>query len=287
MLHNTLGSSLSNNYLMNKILPLLLVLATILSCKTEKTTEIIVIGTLHKPEPNFNPEILFHILENIQPDFILEELDTSFFTSDFKHKSVSNSNERMASEKYIAKYPSTKLRPYEFEGRNEYRINTGSRPTDGLTTKLIDSLNNVDLLSETEAKIHNKYKALIEPLIIVASKSPENFNNPSTDSICAERQYYQYTMLSKITNKRNEFATRFHTKPNGEKISYRDGYQLAGDFWDLRNQTMAKNIMQISEQHQGKKIVVLCGFMHRYYILSELRKLTADKNISLKEFYEE
>lgn len=270
---------------MNKTILIALILVTIIACKTEKSTEIIVIGTLHRPESNFNPEILFSILEDIQPDFILEELDSSFFTSNFRHKNVSNSNERIASEKYIEKYPTTQLRPYEFEGRNEYRINSGSRPTDGLTTKLIDSLNRADLLTEEEAKIHLKYKALLEPLIVLASKSPENFNNPSTDSICAERQYYQYTMLSKITNRRNEFATRYHTKPNGEKISYRDGYQLAGNFWDLRNQTMAKNIMRISEQHPGKKIVVLCGFMHRYYILSELKKLTKDKNISLKEFY--
>ncbi|MDN3593467.1 hypothetical protein [Zunongwangia endophytica] len=271
---------------MSKSIIIILILITLLSCKTEKSTEIIVIGTLHKPEYNFNSEILFNILENVQPDFILEELDSSFFTSNFRHKNVSNSNERMASEKYIEKYPTTKLRPYEFEGRNEYRINTGSRPTDGLTTKLIDSLNNVGLLSDKEAKIHNKYKALLDPLIILASKSPEKFNNASTDSICAIRQYYQYKMLKKITNKRDEFATRFHTKPNGEKISYRDGYQLADDFWDLRNQTMAKNIMQISEKNQGKKIVVLCGFMHRYYILSELRKLKEGKNIILKEFYE-
>ncbi|ULC58404.1 hypothetical protein MBM09_10770 [Flaviramulus sp. BrNp1-15] len=271
---------------MNKTILILLILIAILSCKTEKPTEIIVIGTLHKPEPNFNSEILFNILESVKPDFILEELDSSFFTSNFRHKNISDSNESMASEKYIEKYPTAKLRPYEFEGRNEYRINIGSRPTDGLTTKLIDSLNKVGLLSETEAIIHNKYKALLEPLIELASKSPENFNNPSADSICEERQYYQYKMLTRITNKRNEFATRFHTKPNGEKISYRDGYQLAGDFWDLRNKTMAKNIMRISEQNQGKKIVVLCGFMHRYYILSELRKLTEDKNVILKEFYE-
>ena len=272
---------------MNKPILIVLILITILSCKTEKSTEIIVIGTLHKPESNFNSEILFNILEDVKPDFILREVDSSFFTSDFRYKNVSTSNEAIASEKYFKKYPKTKLRPYEFEGRNEYRINTGSRPTDGLTTELIDSLNNVGLLSNTEAKIYDKYKALLEPLIILASKSPENFNNSTTDSICAERQYYQYKMLRKITDKRDEFSNRFHTKPNGEKISYRDGFQLAGDFWDLRNKTMAKNIMRISEQNKGKRIVVLCGFMHRYYILSELKKLTKNKNIILKEYYEE
>lgn len=271
---------------MNKIILILLTLTTLLSCKTENATEIIVIGTLHKPEPNFNSEILFNILEDVKPDFILRELDSSFFTSDFRHKSVSNSNEGMASERYVEKYPTAKLRPYEFEGRNEYRINIGSRPTDGLTTKLLDSLNKANLLSTSESTIHNKYRALLEPLIVLASKSPENFNNPTTDSICAERQYYQYKMLPKITNVRDEFSTHFHTKPNRQKISYRDGFQLACDFWDLRNQSMAKNIMTISEQNKGKRIVVLCGFMHRYYLLSELKRLTKDKDIILKEYYE-
>ncbi|PKB42262.1 hypothetical protein AX016_0426 [Cellulophaga sp. RHA19] len=271
---------------MNKPILIVLILITILSCKTEKSTEIIVIGTLHKPESNFNSEILFNILEDVKPDFILREVDSSFFTSDFRYKNVSTSNEAIASEKYFKKYSKTKLRPYEFEGRNEYRLNIGSRPTDGLTTKLLDSLNKANLLTAAESKIYNKYESLLEPLIILASKSPENFNNSTTDSICAERQYYQYKMLSKITNVRDEFSNRFHTKPNGEKISYRDGFQLVCDFWDLRNKTMAKNIMTISEQNNGKRIVVLCGFMHRYYILSELKKLTKGKKIIIKEYYE-
>ena len=118
---------------MRKIIFALLFLTTIISCKTEKTTEIIVIGALHKPEPNFNSEILFDILEDVKPDFILRELDSSSFTSDFSYKNVPNSNEGIASEKYVQKYPKTHIRPYEFEGRNEYRINIGSRPTDGLT----------------------------------------------------------------------------------------------------------------------------------------------------------
>ncbi len=271
---------------MNKLIQILLILSILLSCKTEKTTEIIVIGTQHHPAPNFNSEILLNILEDVKPDLILLERDSAFFTSDFKLKSTLNSNEGMASEKYVEKYSKAKLRPYGFEGRIEYRIKIGSRPTDGLTTSLLDSLNKANLLSPEEAEIHNKFKALLEPLKIAASKSPEHFNNATTDSICAERQYYQYKMLPKITNVRDEFATHFHTKPNGQKISYRDGFQLACDFWDLRNQTMAKNIMTMAEINKGDRIVVLNGFMHRYYILKELKRLTKGKDIVLKEYYE-
>lgn len=264
---------------------ILLIILTLLSCKKEKMTEIIVIGTLHNPEPNFNSDILFDIFENVKPDLILLEGDSSFFTTDFRLKKALNSNEVIASEKYAEKYPMTKLRPYGFEGRIQHRINIGSRPTDGLTTKLLDSLNKMNLLSASEAKIFNKWQALLEPLKVQASKSPENFNNPTTDSICAERQYYQYKMLTKITNTREEFANRFHTKPNGQKISYRNGYQLANEFWDLRNQTMAKNIMRMAELNKGKRIVVTNGFMHRYYILKELKKLKKGKRVVLKEFY--
>ncbi|VXD10706.1 hypothetical protein [Marinoscillum sp. 108] len=269
---------------MNRTIITFLTLA-ILSCKTKETTEIIVIGTLHQPEANFNSEILFKILEEVKPDFILLELDSNKFTADFRLKEAKE-NELLASKKYQEYYPDTQLRPYEFEDRNQYRIDKGMRPTDGLTLRLVDSLYHVGLLTTAETEIFKTYKETLEPLKILAAKSPENFNNPTTDSLCERRQYYQYEMIPKITNVRDEFDSRFLIKPNGERISYRDGYQLWADFWDLRNQTMAKNIMVISEQSEGKKIVVLCGFMHRYYILSELKQLTHGTDITLNEYYE-
>jgi hypothetical protein len=267
----------------------LILLIIVSSCKTEKKieseTEIIVIGTQHKPVPNFNSEILFKILEEVQPDLILLELDSLKFTSDFKLKEVKE-NELLASEKYRLKYPTTKLRPFEFEGRNQYRIDKGMRPTDGLTLKLVDSLYKADLLTASESEIFKAYQDALDPLIIIAGKSPEAWNNTKADSLCEHRQFIQYQMIPKITNSRAEFANKFVTKSNGKKISYKNGYQLWANFWDLRNQTMAKNIMTISENNKGKRIVVLCGFMHRYYILSELKKLTKYKNIVLKEYYE-
>jgi len=274
---------------MKKITLTLIILITFFSCKTEEkttsATEIIVIGTQHKPVPNFNSEILFNILENVKPDFILHERDSSAFNLEFKFIETPTENEGIASSKYIKKHPTTQLRPYEFENRNQHRIDHGMRPTDGLTLKLVDSLYKAELLTTSEAEIFKTYKDAIEPLKIIAAKIPKAWNTPTADSLCENRQFHQYQMIPKITNTREEFANKFLTKPNGKKISYRDGYQLWADFWDLRNQTMAKNIMTIAEQNKGKRIVVLCGFMHRYYILKELKRLTKNKNIILKEFY--
>ncbi len=273
-----------------RILLILLVTITFSSCNTEKkkenTTEIIVIGAQHKPVPNFNSETLFNILETIKPDFILHEQDSSSFDSEFRFIKTPTENEGIASSKYIKKYPKTQLRPYEFENRNQYRRDKGMRPTDGLTLRLVDSLYKANLLTVGEAKIFKTYKDALEPLKTIAAQSPEAWNNAKADSLCENRQFYQYKMVPKITNTRAEFVNRFLVKPNGEKISYRDGYQLWADFWDVRNQTMAKNIMTIAEENKGKRIVVLCGFMHRYYILKELKEKIKGKNIVLKEFYE-
>jgi hypothetical protein len=115
--------------------------------------------------------------------------------------------------------------------------------------------------------------------------SPENFNNAKNDSLSERRQNAQHHSLTQITNSRKEFRTHFVTKPNGEKISYKDGYKLWADFWDTRNRTMAKNILKQADKNKGKTIVVLTGFLHRYYILKELRK-NKPGDIIIKEFYE-
>lgn len=250
-------------------------------------TEIIIIGNIHQPVPNYNSDTIVTILEKIKPDFLLHEIDSSFFNSDFTFKDPPQENEGLASVKYISRNPQTQMRPFDFEGRNEYRKINGFNPTEGLAIKLLDSLYKENKLSNREARIYKKYNDLLEPLKIAASKNPKSFNNALNDEICEDRQYYQYHKLLSIMKNRPEFSNSYYTKTNGQRITYEKGFQLASEFWDLRNKTMAKNILNIAGGNPGKKIVVLTGFMHRYYIINELKKNTKrDKDIVIKEFYD-
>lgn len=250
-------------------------------------TKIIVIGNIHQPVPNYNSDTIITILNKLKPDFLLQEIDSSFFNSDFTFKDPPYENEGLASVKYMLKNPKTQMRPFDFEGRNEYRKIHGFNPTEALAIKLIDSLYRENKLTKRQAKIYKKYNDLLEPLKIAASKDPKSFNNSLNDRICEERQYYQYHKLLSIMKNRSEFSNSYYTKANGQKISYEKGFQLASEFWDLRNKTMAKNILNIAADNPGKEIIVLTGFMHRYYIISELKKRTKkDKNIVIKEFYD-
>lgn len=253
-------------------------------CFSQKKTEIYIIGNIHDSVPNYHPKILFDILDKIKPDLILHEVDIEGMKT-YVNKEIVKGNESTASKFYVKKYPNTEVFPFDFEGRNQYRKDKGMVPTDNLTVKLIDSLYKAKQLTPSEIKIYEGFDGFTKQLMKLAEMSPENFNNSKTDKICENRQNSQYHELLKIVEERPEFAKRFVVRPNGEKISYKDGFKLMSDFWDLRNQTMASNIYKIAEKYPGKKIVVLTGFLHRYYLIKQLAKLNKESFI-VKEFYE-
>jgi pheromone shutdown protein TraB len=46
----------------------------------------------------------------------------------------------------------------------------------------------------------------------------------------------------------------------------RDWYKDDLVFWEKRNEFMCKRLMDHLDQNKGKKIIVLCGLHHKYYI---------------------
>ncbi|MDQ0780162.1 hypothetical protein [Chryseobacterium sp. W4I1] len=253
-------------------------------CFSQSKTEICIIGNIHDSVPNYHPKILFSILDKVKPDIILHEVDSKGM-KEYESGIGITENEIKASNSYLKKYPGTLRFPFDFEGRNQYRKDRGMVPTDNLTVKLIDSLYKAKQLAPSEMKIYESFTNTTKDLMKIAELSPENFNNTATDQLSEKRQNAQYSELLKIVEARPEFANRFVVKPNGEKISYRNGFKLMSGFWDLRNHTMAQNIYKIAEKYPGKKIVVLTGFLHRYYILKELKRINNGTYV-IKEFYD-
>ncbi|WP_316828985.1 hypothetical protein [Pedobacter miscanthi] len=247
-------------------------------------TEIYVIGNIHDSVPNYTSKILFGILDKIKPDLILHEVDKKGMKEYIEARTFKE-NEIKASNLYLSQYPKTARFPFDFEGRNQYRKDHGMVPTDNLTVKLIDSLYKTGALNAAHSVIYKHYLDLTQKLMGIAELSPEHFNNKTTDAISKARQEAQYKELVKIVDERPEFLSNTVIKPNGEKITYREGFNLMCGFWDLRNRSMAKNIYEVTTQYKGKRIVVLTGFLHRYYIISELKRLNHG-NYIIKEFYD-
>lgn len=268
---------------MNKLSLIILTALLAINCHSQERSQIFVIGNIHDSVPNYHPTILYSILQDVKPDIILHEVDSKGM-ADYEKMMDMDENEIIASTKYKKTHPGTLRFGFDFEGRNQYRRNHGMVPTDNLTVKLIDSLYKANKLSESQSKIYKEFLGITNQLVNVATKDPREFNNAENDLLCKKRQDCQYKELRKISDERPEFAKRYVVKPDGKKISYREGFALMAEFWNLRNKTMANNIYKIAKENPGKRIVVLTGFLHRYYIIDELKKIN-DINYSVKEFY--
>jgi hypothetical protein len=254
------------------------------SC-TNKKTELVLLGTVHQPIQNFNADSLYNILVNIKPDVILFEVDSSFFTKDFEFKKPWKSNENIATIGYMNSFD-VDVRPYDFTGRNEYRIKIGSRPTDSKASNLLDSLYKNNLLKSLDSKIYKDFLNVNDSLNSFAYLGAKTFNSSNTDKIAQIRQEYQYKRLLDIMKDYPIFSNTYYVKNDGDSISYLEGYKRASEFWDLRNQTMSNNILHFVREYQGKRIVVLNGYFHRYYLDSLLKPKQRKNNFIIKSFEE-
>lgn len=269
---------------MRKLLSFIFICLLFYNCKSNKT-ELVLLGTVHQPIENFTPDSLYNILVNIKPDLILFEVDSSFFTKEFEFKKPWNSNENIATVKYMNNFE-VDVRPYEFTGRNEYRLKIGSRPTDGMALQLLDSLYKNNRLDVFNKKIYQKFLKVNDSLNSFAYLGARAFNNSKADKVAQIRQQYQYKDLLKIINEYQVFSKTYFVKNDSDSISYAEGYKRASEFWDLRNQTMSNNILHFVNLYNGCRIVVLNGYYHRYYLNSIIKPKQDELGFILKEFYE-
>ncbi len=248
-------------------------------------TPVYIIGTVDESSSVFTPENLFSILDDIKPQVILQENDSKQL-AEYTKEIRPTSNEQTATLKYLKKYPKTLNLPFEFEGRNQFRKDHGMVPADVLTIRLLDSLYKEKALQPENMKIYAKYEEANQALKEFAKTDIQTLNGIVFENLNRYRQNIQHHEIPKITNSEPVFLTRYITKPDGEKISYREGYQFWCNFWDLRNNSMAINILRQANEHKGKHIVVLTGVQHKYY-LKELLLKFADGSYELKEYFKE
>lgn len=267
---------------MKRYFELFFIVLLFCTCTSTKT-EIVLLGTVHRPIQNFTPDSLYNILLKIKPDLILFEVDSSFFDKEFNFKKTWDSNENIATVKYMKNFK-VDVRPYEFTGRNEYRIKIGSRPTDSKALQLLDSLYDSNVLNALDKRTYNDYLKINDSLNSFAYLGAKAFNNSKTDKIAQTRQLFQYKKLLEIMQEYPVFENTYYVRSGGDSISYIEGYKKAAEFWDLRNYTMSQNILSFVKEYDGEKIIVLNGYFHRYYLNSLLKPKQEELNFVIKEF---
>lgn len=244
---------------------LLILLLTITSVHAQNKASVWVLGTVHFETKGIKVDSVFNAIETFKPDIILLESDMTNFNSDYSLKNNYNEVEWIVMNRYKKKYSKTLVRPYEFEGRNQYRKDNGIQNINNVFHKLYE-FNQKGQLTKSQSKTWNRFMVLVDSLNKVGSKSLSTINNIETDNLVFERQFYQYAKALEIAEKIPYFSQNFHTTSKGEKITLLERLRRYCEFETLRNKVMADNVLNWTKQHPGKRIVVFTGFYHKAFL---------------------
>ena len=246
-------------------------------------TEVIVLGTVHFPTPAFNADSLYEALETLRPDVILFEIDSARLAKVLGRPSLAQRlgralgwaatpNEAAAVTKYQRRHPAALVRPYEWGRRDQFHRQHGILSTPGLVFSKLKTLREAGQLTPRQLHVLATYDSLTARLNALGSTQPlAALNSPAADSLAQRRQNSQYHQLKTIIDE-NEGLREF-----------RAFYEVNEWYWDIRNRAMARNIVRYVALYPGRRLVVLSGFNHRYYLHRELQPQQPTLHFRLRE----
>jgi hypothetical protein len=247
------------------------------------STEIFVVGTVHFPTRAFTADSLYDALETLRPDLILFEIDSTRLTevlrlpTPMQHLRQAlgwegTSNEIAAVLKYQQRHPATLVRPYEWGQRDQFHRQHGILMTPGRIFNKLRALRDAGQLTPRQRRTLATYDSLTAHLNTLGGTQPlAVLNAVAADSLAQRRQNSQYHQLKTIVNE------------NEDLREFRAFYEVNERYWDIRNQAMARNIVRYAALYPGRRLVVLCGFNHRYYLRRELLKQASKLPFRLQE----
>ena len=258
----------------------------------DTNTTVCVLATVHLANTNYNADSIVAILNKFQPDLILTEEDTLLFETFHKGydqtvqkplfarvgRSFGFGNpeeiEGRAVRKYKISCPAVDIRPFDYEGRNAFFEKNSTFSKEEEVGNRLESLVSNHSLSQEQAIIWRAYGNLNDSLNKQSNQTPYFINQQTYYDLTAKRQDYQYHKVADIVNS------------NDSLKEYRAFYQINADFWDSRNKQMVEHIVNFIRQYPKKRIMVLTGSMHKYYLLKELTRVQDNLKFRLKEYYE-
>lgn len=244
-------------------------------------TKVYVLGSMHFETNNFKRDDLYAYLSKVSPSIILYEGDeqtvdrmvnrTDFFNQLMSSFKKENKVESFVSLKYLKLHPESKVLGYEWEDRDQFHFKHNYKKNMNKLIGMAFKLNKNNKLSSEESKVMNEFSAINRKYYNLGnSKTLYDFNNRIADSIIRIRQAYVYNKIPEIIK----------TKQLSDNL--KEFVPIHMNYWDTRNMEMVKNIIKQIKNNPNKRIVVLTGYSHRYYLIDELKKLEEELDFSVK-----
>ena len=237
--------------------------------------EVIIIGTIHTGNKNINHKTLYKLLESLNPDVILDE-DSQKYTPVFGLKTatflkiVKPSIEQLVLQKFLKRNRNTIVLPYDITFATYQHLKKQKRIEYVARKKYIKNAEAVR--KSFHDNLYNVKKTILDSTIYSDFANKFNF-------------YYSFfdtSTLSRI-NQKDMIDMSRDLKDLEERVILPLGKKYINDsllvknfakeirFWNDRNDYMVKQISNYSKQFAGKKIIILAGINHKYYLQDKLR----------------
>lgn len=244
-------------------------------------TEVYVIGSMHFETNNFKRDDLYSYINKVAPSIILYESDeqtvnrmvkrTDFINQLMNLFQKGNKVESFVALRYVKHHPESKVVGYEWEDRDRFHFKHNYQKNMGKLIGTAHKLIREKALSNQESEIISDYHEVRKKYNNLGnSKTLYDFNNRIADSIIKLRQDFVYDKIPQILK----------TKELSDDL--KEFLPVHMKYWDTRNMAMVKNIVHQIKNNPNKRIVVLTGFTHRYYLIDELKKLEEEYDFSVK-----
>jgi hypothetical protein len=237
-------------------------------------TYVTVIGTQHQPTDRINSNDLYRVLNKIKPDVILMELEGS--TMSPAGEFLTNSNElEPTAVKRLQKNYAVILRPFDYKDRNKFYADNKVFARESGFFHTLDSVYNNKLMDSLSLITYQHFISVNNILNSVFAGNLKEINSQIAEQLCKLRQDFSYSQTLNLICYRNTYM-----RP------WASFWKMDGNFWTFRNETMVDNIINYCREFKNKKIVVLTGAMHKYFLTDGLQAKQKQEDIVLKEFWE-
>lgn len=250
-----------------RLLYIILTFAVVVPSFAEPTpNRLIIIGTKHNGNKEISKNSLYSLLNQIKPDIILLELDSTVVfncrinkvwgakTAEFLGI-WNNPIEYRAARSYSEKHKDVCLAPFDIyiPNRRSY-IEYQSNMERSHTLKL-SQVNSDAKLSYNDSIAYAKYISINNAFVnIFEQQDLQRINRSSLMDTARLIMQTENREIRHITNTYKELE------------SYRTWFNYSNDFWDYRNRGMCERIQRALIANSDRTIVILTGLLHKYYL---------------------
>jgi hypothetical protein len=248
------------------------------SLDSSNVQSIIIIGTYHPGNKNMTGDSLYTLIKKISPDAILTEAITykmkiPFFVKIAISLGIAHHTIEYYAEKKISEngsYPT--IYSYDINmNRSQYVKETSKK--NKRMWRDINKFINSPKISVQQKNIFIKYISIDNFLRnYYTTKDLYAINRQNIIDSSEKRMEILYNDILPIL------------KANTSVKKWADYLESEKKFWDYRNIKMAENIIAIiKSQVKNRRIIILSGFLHKYYLQKLLIPLQKENNFKLKD----